>query len=93
MLLGYGPDSNEAEAVCTFAFCEGRGQPVELFQGVTRGRIVSPRGASGFGWDPCFQPGEGDQTYAEMEKEAKNAISHRFKAVCKLRDFLQSRRE
>ena len=31
-----------------------------------------------FGWDPIFEPDGVGQTYAEMEKDAKNAISHRF---------------
>uniref|UniRef100_A0A5K3FS27 Inosine triphosphate pyrophosphatase n=1 Tax=Mesocestoides corti TaxID=53468 RepID=A0A5K3FS27_MESCO len=92
MQVGFGPENNGAEAICTFAYSSGKDRPVRLFQGVTRGRIVEPRGVSRFGWDPCFQPDEGHgQTYAEMDKELKNAISHRFKAANKLREFLKSR--
>lgn len=92
MVLGFGADQNEGEAICTFAFCAGRGEKVHLFQGVTRGRIVEPRGAAGFGWDPCFLPDDGEElTYAEMDKDKKNSISHRCKAVAKLSEFLQSR--
>ncbi|VDM36256.1 unnamed protein product [Hydatigera taeniaeformis] len=63
---------------------------VEVFQGVTRGCIVSPRGCGGFGWDSCFAPIEATkgQTYAEMSADEKNAISHRSKAVKKLRSLL-----
>jgi inosine/xanthosine triphosphate pyrophosphatase family protein len=51
---------------------------------------VSPRGDNHFGWDPIFQPDDFEQTYAEMDKEIKNSISHRFKAVDKFREFLQT---
>ena len=42
-----------------------------------------------FGWDPVFEPLEGGgQTYAEMEKDAKNAISHRGRSFAKFKDYL-----
>ncbi|CDI96751.1 inosine triphosphate pyrophosphatase [Echinococcus multilocularis] len=80
-----------ASAICTFAYtCGVEGEPVEVLQGVTRGRIVAPRGSGGFGWDCCFAPIEATegQTYAEMSAEVKNSISHRCRAVAKLRGLL-----
>ena len=41
-----------------------------------------------FGWDPVFQPDGCDQTYAELPKEVKNGISHRYRALDKLRAHL-----
>jgi inosine triphosphate pyrophosphatase len=38
------------------------------------------------GWDSCFEY-EG-QTYAEMDKSEKNKISHRGKALDKLKEWL-----
>lgn len=77
-----------AEAVCTFAYCSGEDDAdVLLFQGRTRGTIVSPRGPRDFGWDPCFQPLDHDKTYAELPKEEKNKISHRSKALEKLKHY------
>ncbi len=33
-----------------------------------------------FGWDPVFEPDGFDRTYAELDKDVKNSISHRFVA-------------
>lgn len=41
------------------------------------------------GWDSCFETQNG-QTYAEMEKVEKNKISHRGKALEKLKQWLAS---
>lgn len=80
MLAGF--EDKTAQAVCTFAYHTGEAKDeVLLFQGITHGKIVSPRGKRDFGWDPCFQPDGHDETYAELPKEEKNKISHRYKAV------------
>lgn len=49
--------------------------------GAVEGRITTePRGAGGFGYDPVFEPIEGDgRTFAEMS-DAKHEISHRGRA-------------
>ncbi|KAI0462640.1 nucleoside triphosphate pyrophosphohydrolase ham1 [Komagataella kurtzmanii] len=86
MLAGF--ENKSAKAYCTFGYCEGPGKTVSLFQGITEGRIVPPRGPTNFGWDPIFQPLRFNQTFAEMDNATKNSISHRFKAVEKLKFFL-----
>lgn len=89
MLDGF--DNRSAYAVCTFAYCAGPGQEVHVFEGKTRGIIVAARGPDGsFGWDPIFQPEGSGLTYAEMEKSEKNKISHRFRALEKVKTFLES---
>ncbi|MFS4581627.1 RdgB/HAM1 family non-canonical purine NTP pyrophosphatase [Phaeobacter sp. C3_T13_0] len=56
----------------------------EVFEGVMPGHLVWPiRGKDGFGYDPMFQPEGHDQTCAEMDRWAKNKISHRGKAIAK----------
>lgn len=61
---------------------------MKLFKGVTKGEIVSPpRGPRDFGWDPIFQPDGYDKTYAELPKETKNEISHRYRALNELRNY------
>ena len=60
-----------------------------LFEGRVDGEILTERhGASGFGYDPVFMPDGFSQSFAEMDKETKNSISHRGRAVQKLVRFL-----
>ena len=59
------------------------------FEGIVRGNILEdPRGNSGFGYDPIFQPEGYTTTFAEMDLAEKNKISHRGRAVKKLVEFL-----
>lgn len=61
-----------------------------LFEGKIEGTITtSPKGTSGFGYDPVFQPDGYDKTFAELTLEDKNNISHRAKAVEQLVLFLR----
>ncbi|KAI8621049.1 inosine triphosphate pyrophosphatase-like protein [Chytriomyces sp. MP71] len=85
MLDGFSDRS--AYALCTFAYMEGPGKEVHLFEGKTDGTIVRPRGPLDFGWDPIFEPKGYNVTYAEMEKSTKNAISHRGRALEKVKEF------
>ena len=89
-------DDKTAYAMCIFAYADGTKNEesglfnIQLFEGRTPGQIVEPRGPRDFGWDPCFQPDGFDQTYAELDKEVKNTISHRFRALQALKDFFTS---
>ena len=86
MLQGF--EDKSAYALCTIAYHSGiEGSQVILFRGQTEGQIVEPRGPRDFGWDPCFQPDGFTETYAEMAKDVKNCISHRYKSVTALRDY------
>lgn len=60
-----------------------------FFEGICPGKIISERkGTNGFGYDPVFIPDGSDNTFAEMDMEAKNKFSHRKKAMEKLISFL-----
>ena len=88
MLSAYKDKS--AYALCIYAYCDVTvdDTPI-LFTGRADGRIVTPRGAETFGWDCIFEPSEGGgRTYAEMEITEKSAISHRGKALEKVKTFL-----
>ena len=60
-----------------------------LFEGIVNGEIIYERkGTEGFGYDPVFIPEGKTETFAEMSLAEKNLISHRARALEKLRKFL-----
>lgn len=81
-----------AFAQCIFSFSLGPGKPVHVFIGRTQGIIVdTPRGPmDSFGWDSVFQPDEYKTTFAEMTKDEKNLISHRYKALKQVCEFFNT---
>ncbi|MDP2908892.1 MAG: non-canonical purine NTP pyrophosphatase, partial [Nanoarchaeota archaeon] len=84
-----GFDDKNVVAKCAVGFTKD-GKDLKIFIGEAEGLIVSPRGESGFGWDPIFQPKGYNKTFAEMRSEEKNIISHRCKALKKFKDYLNS---
>ncbi|KAJ3570726.1 hypothetical protein NP233_g4214 [Leucocoprinus birnbaumii] len=88
LLVGF--PTKEAEAICTFAYSAGPGTEPVLFEGRTAGTIVPARGPGHFGWDAVFEPLDTGLTYAEMPDEQKNKLSHRGRALEKLRQFMQA---
>lgn len=78
--------SEAAEAVCTIGLSDGA-----ILQGMVMGRVVSPRGDNGFGWDPIFQADGYDKTFAQMIPEEKNEVSMRRIALEKLRKYLDEK--
>lgn len=74
-----------ATAVCCFAVYDGNN--MQVARGETHGTLSNKiRGANGFGWDVIFIPEGYDQTYGEMSSQEKNAISHRRRALDKLKE-------
>jgi inosine triphosphate pyrophosphatase len=65
-----------------------KGRERHFFEGEVHGKIVAPRGASNFGFDPIFQPDGFTKTFAEMTSAEKNAISHRALALQKVKNYL-----
>lgn len=61
------------------------------FEGVCRGEILTDeRGDKGFGYDPVFRPENYDQTFAELDAEIKNVISHRGKAIRQFYEWMKN---
>ena len=62
-----------------------------LFEGICDGEILNEKtGVKGFGYDPIFKPSNASCSFAEMNSEEKNIISHRGIAIQKLVQFLNS---
>lgn len=60
-----------------------------IFEGTVNGLIIRERrGNQGFGYDPVFVPEGKTSTFAEMDLDEKNTISHRARAFEKLKLFL-----
>ncbi len=76
--------SRRAVFRCTMVLRHSDGREF-VTEGELWGEILrSPRGSSGFGYDPVFFVPEKGKTLAEMGGEEKNRISHRTKALRKL---------
>ena len=81
-------DKRDARFVCVIALINSDRTEV-VFEGQCRGRILTePKGSGGFGYDPVFLPDGYDKTFAEMDDEQKNGISHRANALRKLKEYL-----
>ena len=82
-----------ARFVCSLAVAAAEGDLVAAIEDTCEGRIASaPSGGGGFGYDPVFVPdAAAGQTMAELGAAAKDAISHRGRALRRLAEFLRSR--
>ena len=83
-----GAADRRARFESCLALCLGPGE-IELMAGTCKGTVPGEtRGSGGFGFDPIFVPeGEG-RTFAEMSIEEKGALSHRGRALARLRERL-----
>jgi XTP/dITP diphosphohydrolase len=60
----------------------------KLFDGACEGKILfEPRGQNGFGYDPLFMPDGFEKTFAQLGDDVKNKLSHRAKALEKLKIY------
>ncbi len=85
------PSQRTARFRTMAAVCFPDGTSV-LAEGTVEGAITTePRGTGGFGYDPVFAPAEaGGLTFSEMGPAAKNAMSHRARALRALLEMLRS---
>lgn len=85
---GVEESKRTARFVCVIAavFPDGTKKTV---RGTIEGRIAyESKGENGFGYDPIFFLPEYGMTSAEISPEEKNRISHRGKALQKIREML-----
>lgn len=87
-LKASGSQDRSAKFVCALAVAWPDGAQA-VFEGEVHGQLVwPPRGEKGFGYDPVFVADGETLTFGEMEPERKHAMSHRARAVEKLRAAL-----
>jgi XTP/dITP diphosphohydrolase len=76
-----GVSDRSARFRCVVALCSPQGD-TQTVEGRCEGRIAEAvSGRQGFGYDPLFIPDGFDRTFAQMTPAAKNAISHRGRAL------------
>lgn len=66
------------------------GRVLGVFEGSVEGRLLlGEDGAGGFGYDPLFVPEGCDRSFGALPAETKNGMSHRARALAKVRDWLR----
>jgi len=89
LLRGIDRECRKARFVSTMAVSL-QGAVLKEIEAHVSGIITSsPKGRHGFGYDPIFYYPPLHKTFAELQPDEKNRISHRGKALQKLRLFLQ----
>lgn len=64
----------------------------QIFDSACEGRIIfAARGQNGFGYDPLFVPDGFTQSFAELGEDVKNKLSHRARALAKLKKFFTTK--
>ena len=83
-------DRRAAYYVCVAALADPEGNVQAVGEGRCHGVIVKePRGGGGFGYDPLFLIPEYHKTFGELSARAKHALSHRARALERLRPALR----
>ncbi len=83
-----GKDNRAAQfrTVMTLITFEGEENSISQFEGIVRGQMATEeRGERGFGYDSIFIPEGYSETFAQLPEETKNSISHRSRALKKMR--------
>ena len=75
--------------VCVLALADPDGRIILTARDSVEGRVLrSPRGSNGFGYDPLFFVDELGKTTAELSPAEKHAISHRGKALRRMKALM-----
>ena len=92
-LAGVSPENRSARFRCVIAVVEvdRLEEGAFVFDGACEGRIQDQaNGDGGFGYDPLFVPEGFEESFAELGEETKNQLSHRARALEKLKPWLDA---
>lgn len=88
-----GEKDRSARFVCVMALAIP-GKETQTVEGTCQGRILEdPAGRGGFGYDPLFVPEGYGETFAQLGAEVKNTISHRARALHKMKELIRAMEE
>ncbi len=83
-----GIENRCARYVCAICIYYPDGKYL-VTEGTVEGKIIdTPKGENGFGYDPYFYIEEFGKTFAEVPLELKNTISHRARAIRKMKELI-----
>ena len=84
-----GETDRSAQFVCVISMSTP-GEETVQFKGNVQGEItLSKIGEHGFGYDPIFYLDDKNKTMAQLKTKEKSEVSHRGKAIEKLRQYLE----
>lgn len=88
---GVEEDKRDAKLITVLTLIDHDGFDIQ-FEGILEGKITrEKKGDNGFGYDPIFYVEEFKKTLAEVTIDEKNSLSHRGRALRKLREYLALR--
>ncbi|HEY8747107.1 MAG TPA: RdgB/HAM1 family non-canonical purine NTP pyrophosphatase [Tepidisphaeraceae bacterium] len=89
--MAHVPDEQRsARFVCALALADPKGRIILTARDTVEGTLLrAPRGSNGFGYDPLFLIEALGQTTAELSSDEKHRISHRGKALGRLRELMR----
>jgi XTP/dITP diphosphohydrolase len=89
LLKGVPFSKRQARFVCCAAIANN-GRLIKTVSGSISGRIsLAPKGRFGFGYDPVFYYPPLRKNFAQLKPSVKNKVSHRYKALRKVKKILQ----
>ncbi len=93
LLAGVPDGKRTGRFRCVIALASLAGGATEIFNGACEGWISrAPSGGGGFGYDPLFVPAGHAESFAELGEDIKNGMSHRARALEKMRGWFAARR-
>ena len=84
-----GIENRKAHFACCMTLINPQGNVEYSYTGICEGSITKEsRGTNGFGYDPIFLVENSTKTMAELSDDEKNHVSHRFRALRKILNYI-----